>query len=251
MQRRRDPPIALAALMQPSTLTAPMQPTALAAQHPAAAAMQRPDPARVDAARALARSLMPAHQSIVSGDGAEKFLIQYFTVSRLSFIGLWRDHFQDIADLQPVPGDPPSLGPGEDRVMFHLDMDAFFASVATCGRPALAGLPVAVAWKRDGGAGGAGAGWGGEVSSCNYEARKWGLYASMSVNAALEKCPDLTIVPYDFEAYARAGEAMYVRLFARCLAVAASSLRAAACCPPPPSSRMAPHCRRLAHPLTH
>jgi len=71
------------------------------------------------------------------------------------------------------------------RVVAHVDMDAFFASVEEKMNPRLAGHPLAVGGdlKRRG-----------VVSSANYEARKFGVRAGMPNAEALRLCPDLTVV---------------------------------------------------------
>lgn len=83
----------------------------------------------------------------------------------------------------------------------HVDMDCFFAACATRDRPELIGVPVAVSWGR------------GEISSCNYEARRFGVVAGQRVDDARIKCPHLTLVPYDFETFERVGLEVYEILF--------------------------------------
>ncbi|HJS73104.1 MAG TPA: DNA polymerase IV [Vicinamibacteria bacterium] len=71
------------------------------------------------------------------------------------------------------------------RIVAHVDMDAFFASVEERMNPHLQGKPLAVAGdlKRRG-----------VVSSANYTARPFGVRAGMPVGEALRLCPDLTLV---------------------------------------------------------
>jgi DNA polymerase-4 len=71
------------------------------------------------------------------------------------------------------------------RILAHVDMDAFFASVEERMNPHLQGKPLAVGGdlKRRG-----------VVSSANYAARPFGVRAGMPVGEALRLCPDLTLV---------------------------------------------------------
>ncbi|MBB4080364.1 DNA polymerase-4 [Lewinella aquimaris] len=77
------------------------------------------------------------------------------------------------------------------RAILHLDMDAFFASVEIKKNSSLAGLPLLV-----GGSGGRGV-----VTSCSYEARRFGIHAGMPMAIALRRCPDAKTIRGDFESY--------------------------------------------------
>lgn len=70
-------------------------------------------------------------------------------------------------------------------------MDCFFAAIEIRERPALAGRPVAV-----GGLGGRGV-----LTTCNYEARKFGCRSAMPVFKARQLCPELIVLPVRFELY--------------------------------------------------
>ncbi len=79
-----------------------------------------------------------------------------------------------------------------ERKIIHLDMDAFYASIEIRDRPELAGKPVAV--------GGTSA-QRGVLTTCNYEARKFGCHSAMPTFLALQKCPQLILVPTRFDVY--------------------------------------------------
>ncbi|HOK56719.1 MAG TPA: DNA polymerase IV [bacterium] len=79
-----------------------------------------------------------------------------------------------------------------ERVIFHIDMDAYFASVEQLTNPFLKGKPVAVS---------GGPSTKSVVASCSYEAKKYGVKSGMSTYQALFLCPHLIIVPGNSEKY--------------------------------------------------
>ncbi|MDQ6655595.1 MAG: DNA polymerase IV, partial [Verrucomicrobiota bacterium] len=80
----------------------------------------------------------------------------------------------------------------EKRAIIHLDMDCFYAAIEVRDRPELAGHPVGVGGTRD---------RRGVLTTCNYEARKFGVHSAMPTFMALQRCPRLIIVPTRFEVY--------------------------------------------------
>ncbi|MDO4264282.1 MAG: DNA polymerase IV [Deinococcus sp.] len=77
------------------------------------------------------------------------------------------------------------------RKIIHVDMDAFYASVEQRDRPELRGRPLAVAW----------GGRRSVVLTASYEARPFGVRSAMPLYRALERCPQLQVVPPRFGAY--------------------------------------------------
>jgi DNA polymerase-4 len=73
-----------------------------------------------------------------------------------------------------------------DRMVFHVDMDAFYASVEQLENPSLRGKPVIV-----GGVDSA----RGVVSSASYEARAFGIHSAMPVAHARKRCPHGIYIP--------------------------------------------------------
>eukprot|EP00887_Chlorella_sp_A99_P002876 scaffold6.g2876.t1 len=136
-------------------------------------------------------------------DDPEHFVETFFKSSRLHFIGSWKERVEALLVATPPSAPRPAApGPGHPRTVVHLDMDCFFASVTEAAHPILKGKPLAVSHS-------ASAHGTGEVSTCNYEARKFGVRSGISIGAARERCPHLIVVPYDYEAYNAVCEKVY------------------------------------------
>jgi DNA polymerase-4 len=86
------------------------------------------------------------------------------------------------------------------RIVLHIDMNAFFASVEQRDRPALSGRPVAVV---------GGAGRRGLVLTASYEARAFGVKTGLRLFEARALCPSLIAVPGRHEAYSAASRALW------------------------------------------
>ncbi len=76
-------------------------------------------------------------------------------------------------------------------MIFHIDMDAFFASVEQRDNPDLQGCPVII-----------GKGTRGVVSAASYEARRFGVHSAMPVMQARKLCPEGIFLPGRMERYA-------------------------------------------------
>lgn len=87
------------------------------------------------------------------------------------------------------------------RIIFHVDMNSFYASVEQSYNPELKGKPIAIAGnpkeRR------------GIIVTSSYEARSKGVYTTMKVSEALRKCPELILLPPDFPKYREASKAMF------------------------------------------
>ncbi|MDE6476004.1 MAG: DNA polymerase IV [Erysipelotrichaceae bacterium] len=77
------------------------------------------------------------------------------------------------------------------KVIFHIDLNAFFANAEVLKNSALEGQPVAVAnlHKRS------------VVTTASYEARAFGVKSAMPIHEALHKCPQLVVVNGDYHWY--------------------------------------------------
>ena len=79
-----------------------------------------------------------------------------------------------------------------DRIIIHVDMDAFFASVEVRDNPLLKGKPLII---------GSLPNERGVVSTCSYEARKYGIHSAMNIKEAFKLCPNGIYMHPNFEKY--------------------------------------------------
>jgi DNA polymerase-4 len=82
----------------------------------------------------------------------------------------------------------------ESRIL-HVDLDAFFASIEQRDNPELRGKPVIIGGKPD---------QRGVVSTCSYEARRFGVRSAMPLIEAYRRCPEGIFLPGDMHKYAQA-----------------------------------------------
>lgn len=90
-------------------------------------------------------------------------------------------------------------------MIFHVDLDAFFASIEQRDNPVLRDKPVLVGrtdpqGKRC---------FRGVVATCSYEARRYGISSGMPIFQALKLCPHAIVVEGHFEKYRQASQKMY------------------------------------------
>ncbi|KAH0562211.1 hypothetical protein GP486_003088 [Trichoglossum hirsutum] len=133
------------------------------------------------------------------------FLRQYYSESRLHHLSNWKAELK--SQLQQLTAAKSSsqkarhkCPPNSRRYIFHVDFDSFFAAVSLKNHPELKDKPVVVAH---------GSGPGSEIASCNYPARKFGVKNGMWMKQAQRMCPDLKVLPYDFQAYEEASHLFY------------------------------------------
>jgi nucleotidyltransferase/DNA polymerase involved in DNA repair len=94
-----------------------------------------------------------------------------------------------------------------ERFIVHVDMDAFFAAIEQRDRPSLLGKPVVVGADPKGGKG------RGVVSTCSYEARKFGIASAMPISQAYKKCPKAIFLPVDMDKYAEVSDQIHTLLY--------------------------------------
>lgn len=112
--------------------------------------------------------------------------------------------------LEPVVRPP--------RVVAHLDMDAFYASVEVRENPALRGLPVIVGADPQGGRG------RGIVATASYEARRFGIHSAMPISHAWRLCPHGVFVRPRFRLYSAASERVFAIMRRHAPVVEAASI---------------------------
>ena len=90
------------------------------------------------------------------------------------------------------------------RRIVHIDMDAFFAAIEQRDNPHLRGKPVIVGGNPES---------RGVVSTCSYEARKFGVHSAMPSKKALQLCPDAIFIKPRFDAYSEASRIIHEIFF--------------------------------------
>lgn len=99
-----------------------------------------------------------------------------------------------------MPGPHPA-----DRIVFHADLDCFFAAVEEREDPSLKGKPVIVGSDPRGGLG------RGIVATCNYEARKFGVRSALPISLAFQRCPKGIYLRPRFSLYSAASKKVFQR----------------------------------------
>ena len=161
--------------------------------------------------------------------GAE-FVNEFFTHSRLHYLSTWSTELRQFTArmVNQVRPKYPKLDPSQSlqgqqqRAIVHIDLDCFFVSVSIRDRPHLKGKPVAVTHAKNHDNGTTQPSLlsptkllqdsTSDIASCSYEARKAGVHNGMSVGKAVKLCPDLKLLPYDFDGYRRVSQLFYETL---------------------------------------
>lgn len=78
------------------------------------------------------------------------------------------------------------------KIIFHIDMNAFFCAVACIINPSLRGKAFAIGRENT---------YKGVISTASYEARAFGIHSAMPLSDAYKKKPDLIVVHIDYKYY--------------------------------------------------
>ena len=85
----------------------------------------------------------------------------------------------------------------QDCTLLHVDADGFFAGVEQALNPALRGKPVVTGAER------------GIIAAASYEAKAQGIKRGLQLHEAKKMCPDLVILPSDYESYSLYSQRMF------------------------------------------
>lgn len=132
------------------------------------------------------------------------FLKQFYSESRLHHLSTWKaslkSSMQRLASEKGLSNQKKTRRPDSRRYILHVDFDSFFCAVSLKRHPEYLHKPCVVAHSP---------GAGSEIASCNYVAREFGVKNGMWMKRALELCPDLKVLPYDFPAYEEVSRQFY------------------------------------------
>ncbi|MGB9833049.1 MAG: DNA polymerase IV, partial [Caldisericum exile] len=87
-----------------------------------------------------------------------------------------------------------------EKIIAHIDMDAFFASIEQARRPWLKGKPIGITNHPDGRS---------VIATASYEARTYGIKSGMPVKEALKLFPNLILVKGDMNLYEKISDEIY------------------------------------------
>lgn len=97
------------------------------------------------------------------------------------------------------------------QIIFHIDLNAFFASAEISKHPELAGKPVVIS----------GQSRRSIITTASYEARKYGIHSAMPLFQALELCKELIVRPSNRELYVSLSNEFFaiISTYSECLEV--------------------------------
>src|SRR5690625_6551872 len=91
--------------------------------------------------------------------------------------------------------------PKKGRVIFHIDMNCFYAAVEMADDTSLKGKPVAIAGNPEERKG--------IIVTSSYEARAYGVKTTMPLWQARRLCPELIVLRPNFDRYRKASQEMF------------------------------------------
>lgn len=120
------------------------------------------------------------------------FLANFFSKSRLHHLTNWKQELIEYVSTHMKK----CSAKAKQKWILHVDLDAFFVSVSLLNKPNLKEFPVVIAHSSLNADDSTS-----EIASCNYVSRQFGIKNGMRLATAKIKCPELHVLPYDFENY--------------------------------------------------
>lgn len=161
-------------------------------------------------------SLTPQHKS------SDDLVSEFYSHSRLHHLSTWASELKQYvstsiannsSDLPSVP-ESESLKSKCQSAIVHFDFDCFFVSASIRDSPELKGKPVVVTHAKLSNKATMTSSMA-DIASCNYEARERGICNGMHIGKAVQICPELIAVPYDFNTYHEVSLKFYDTLLSR------------------------------------
>ena len=172
--------------------------------------------------------------------------LHYLSIWSMELKQFMADMLKQVSPKIPKLETSASLRASNVRAVVHIDMDCFFVSVSIRDKPHLRGKPVAVTHAKKSAFFPSEEGLismdttplspsglssldliseaesgnhyhrvhesTSDIACCSYEARNFGISNGMAVGTALKKCPNLILLPYNFEEYREVSRKFYTIL---------------------------------------
>ncbi|WFD32901.1 deoxycytidyl transferase [Malassezia sp. CBS 17886] len=181
-------------------------PPSVSAENPYAS-----QPSNRHAARLMSSPAWRAQHTAASSE----FLAGFYAASRLHHLSTWKSSLQELVASASreanLPATASALPAGMERVLMHIDFDAFFVSIGLREYPALRDKAVVVC-HASGPPGTTTESSTSEVASSNYVSRQSGIKNGMSLGQARRLSADVVTIPYTFDAYHEASLQFYTVL---------------------------------------